>query len=157
MTSRNAGAVYLALVFSVALHAKSRPPSDWASVAQIAAGKRTEVRLKDGSRSSGTFVRAERQSVVVRTTKGETVYETTNVARVRVRKGLSRVDKVMIAVGAGAAVGGGIGKGLGTGNGEGIAFLVSVGVLAGIGGGIGAAVGAVLPLGWRTVYQAADP
>ena len=157
MTRHNAGAVCLALVVSAVLHAKSRPSSDWASVAQVAAGKRIQVRLKDGSRSSGTFVRAGQQGVVVRTNKRETVYETANVARVRVRKGLSRAAKVIIALAAGAAVGGGIGAGLGAGYGEGsIAGLWgSYGV--GIGGGIGAAVGAVLPLGWRTVYQTAGP
>ena len=157
MISRNAGAVCLALVVSVALHAKSRPPSDWASVAQIAAGKRIDVRLKDGSRSSGTFVRAGRQSVVVGTTKGETVYESENVARVRVRKGLSRNAKVVVGLAAGAAVGGGIGAGLGARYGEGSIAGPLGGIGAGIGGFIGVAVGAVLPLGWRTVYQAAGP
>jgi hypothetical protein len=149
--------ICIALVAGLVAHAKDRPSSDWASVAQIAVGKRIEVRLKDGSKASGTLVRAGQQDVVVRTKDRETVYDKTTVARVRVRKGLSRTAKVLVGTAAGAAIGGGIGAVIGTSYDDGSIAALVAGIGTGAGAGIGAAVGAVVPPGWRTVYQADRP
>jgi len=154
---RSLTGVCITLVAALVAHAKDRPSSDWASVAQIAEGKRIEVRLKDGSRASGTLVRAGQQDVVVRTKDRETVYQTTSVAQVRDRKGLSRTAKVLIGTAGGAAIGGGIGAAIGTAYDDGSIAALVAGIGTGAGAGIGAAVGAVVPPGWRTVYQAEGP
>ncbi len=124
--------------------------ANWAAVADVAAGQKIEVGLKDGSTSKGTFVSASLDNLIVKEDSAQRTWAKAQIVRVRVYDPGRRIRKglIWVAVGAGAGAAAGAVACLSCAN-EGHSTYTGPGAAA------GAALGALgfLASPWKTIYK----
>ena len=130
----------------------------WLALMQMTEGKVMQVKLNSGRTISGTLIRGDESTMVLRYSKGESIITREEIREIRVREGRGHGGRAKLGAIIGGSVGGAMGALSGALGGAGgadasLAAGIAIGV-TGAGAGIGAVIGAAIPNRYTRAYTA---